>query len=173
MNITTIILPSVICAVVVFGVIKKVKVFDCFVQGASEGFKTAVSLMPVLTGLTLAVTMFMSSGGAQIFSRILSPFFSVLGVPDEVIPLCLLSPVSGSGSLSVFEQLLEEYGADSYIGRVASVIAGATETTFYAVTVYLGSSGIKKYGNVIPCALIGDFISFAAAAFTVRLFFGS
>lgn len=173
MNITALILPVIVCVAVVFGAIKKVKVFDCFVQGASQGFRSAVSLLPVLTGLTFVVTLFLSSGGAKVFAWLLSPLFSIIGVPEEVIPLCLLSPVSGSGSLAVFEQLLSEYGADSYVGRVASVIAGATETTFYAVTVYLGATGIRKTGNVIPCALIGDIVSFAAAAFTVRLFFGS
>lgn len=172
MKLTSFILPAVVCMVVVFGLIKRVKVFDCFSQGALQGFETAVSLMPVLAGLTIAVSMFTASGGADMFSWLLSPIFSLLGIPQEVIPLCILSPISGSGSISVYEQILNQYGADSYVGRVASVIAGSTETTFYAVTVYLGSTGIKKSSNIIPCALIGDFVSFAAAALTVKLFFG-
>lgn len=171
MKFTSFILPVIVCTVIIFGLLKRVRVFDCFSQGALQGFETAVSLLPVLAGLTLAVSLFMSSGAAEFFSRILSGVFSLLGIPKEVIPLCVISPVSGSGSLSVFEQLLETYGADSYIGRVASVTSGATETTFYAVSVYLGASGIKKSGNVIPCALLGDLVSFAAAAFTVRVFF--
>lgn len=172
MNITAFIMPAIVCAVVIFGLVKKVKVFDCFAQGAVQGLETAVSLLPVLVGLTVAVSLFISSGGSQIISKLLSPLFSFLGIPEEVIPLCILSPVSGSGSITFYEQLLNQYGADSYIGRVASVIAGATETTFYAVTVYLGSVGIKKSGTVIPCALLGDFVSFVAASLTVRLFFG-
>lgn len=172
MKLTSFILPIVVCGVVVFGLIKKVKVFDCFSKGAVQGLETAVSLLPVLVGLTLAVSMFTASGASELLTKLLSPIFSVFGIPEEVIPLCIISPVSGSGSLTVFEQILTQYGADSYVGRVASVISGATETTFYAVTVYLGSAGIKKSGTVIPCALLGDFISFAAAAVTVRLFFG-
>ncbi len=173
MKLTAYIMPVVVCGLVIYGIIKKVKVFDCFSQGAVQGLETAVSLLPVLVGLMLGVSMFVASGGAQVLSNLLSPVFSLIGVPEEVIPLCILSPVSGSGSLSVYEQLLSTYGADSYAGRIASVISGATETTFYAVTVYLGSVGIKKSRNVIPCALAGDFASFAAAAFTVRLFFGT
>lgn len=87
------------------------------------------------------------------------------------MPLCVLSPVSGSGSLSVYETILSQFGADSQTGRIASVIAGSTETTFYALSVYFGSQGIKKYTQVIPCALLGDAVSFIAAAMTVRLFF--
>lgn len=171
MKFTSLIVPVAVCVIIICGIFKKVRVFDCFSKGALQGFETAVSLLPVLAGLTLAVSLFTSSGASDLFSDIFSGAFSLIGVPREVIPLCVLSPVSGSGSLSVYEQLLQTYGADSYIGRVASVTAGATETTFYAVTVYLGASGIKKSGNVIPCALLGDFVSFAAAALTVKLFF--
>lgn len=171
--ITSIILPIIVCSIVVFGFYKKVRVFDCFVKGATKGFETAVSLFPVLLGLTLAVGMFTSSGASDFLSEVLSPLFSIFGIPKEVISLCIISPVSGSGSLSVYEQILSQYGADSYIGRVASVISGATETTFYAVSVYLGSVGIKKSGNVIPCALVGDFVSFISAALAVRIFFGT
>ena len=171
MKITSFVLPAVVCGVIIFGLVKRVKVFDCFSKGAVQGLETAVSLLPVLVGLMLAVTLFLNSGASSLISKLLSPVFSLLGVPEELIPLCVLSPVSGSGSLTVYEQLLSQYGADSYIGRTASVIAGATETTFYAVTVYLGSAGIKKSGTVIPCALIGDFVSFAMAALTVKVFF--
>lgn len=171
--ITSLILPIIVCGIVIFGFCKKVKVFDCFVKGAVQGLETAVSLFPVLLGLTLAVSMFTSSGASEFLSDILSPVFWIFGIPKEVISLCIISPISGSGSLSVFEQILAQYGADSYVGRVASVISGATETTFYAVSVYLGSVGIKKSGNVIPCALLGDFVSFISAGLAVRIFFGT
>lgn len=154
-----------------FGVIKKVKVFDAFTEGAKQGFDMFVSLLPVLTGLILAVSLMNASGAVDILQKLLSPVAAVLGIPKEVVPLCLMSPVSGSGSLTVYESILNTYGPDSDIGRIASVISASTETTFYAVTVYLGSVGIKKTGNVIPCALAGDLVSFAAAAFTVKVLF--
>lgn len=165
------IIPFFIAAVVVYGMVKKVNVFDCFAEGARQGADIVISLLPVLTGLVVAVAMFNASGGAELLEKLLRPAASLFGIPSEVVSLCILSPVSGSGSLTIFESILKECGPDSFPGRVASVIAGATETTFYAVTVYFGSVDIKKTGAVLPCALIGDFVSFAAAAFTVKWFF--
>ena len=165
---TSYVLPFVLLLILCFGVAKKLNVFDCFIEGAKEGIATFVNLLPVLTGLVVAVSMLRASGAIDLLQKILAPVAKALGIPVEVIPLCILSPISGSGSLS-----MAEYGPDSYAGRVASVLSGATETTFYAATVYLGSVQIKKSGTVIPCALIGDIVSFVAAALTVRLFFGS
>lgn len=171
MSFTAIVLPLVIVLIIVAGYLKGIDVFDCFVSGAKQGLQTAVSLLPVLCGLMVAISMLTASGGVDLISRLLSPVFSLFSIPEEVIPLCILSPVSGSGSLSVYESILSSAGPDSLAGRIASVIAGSTETTFYAVAVYLGSVGIKKSGATVPCALLGDFVSFAAAAFTVNLFF--
>lgn len=169
MSFSAIVLPSFVVIVILSGVVKRINVFDCFLQGARKGLETVVKLMPVLSALMLAVTVFVQTGAVNAVTKSLSGVFGFFGIPEEVIPLCLLSPVSGSGSLSIFEDILTRYGADSYAGRVASVIAGATETTFYAVTVYLGTAGIKKSGYVIPCALLGDMVSFICAAMTVRL----
>lgn len=170
MKISSLVLPVVICLIILTGLIKKIPVFDCFAQGAKKGFDTFLSLLPVLTGLMTAIYMLQSSGGLNVLCKIVSPVFSLLGIPAELVPLCLLSPISGSGSLSVYETILSQYGPDSQIGRIASVIAGSTETTFYALSVYFGSQGVRNYSAVIPCALAGDFISFAVAAFTVKMF---
>lgn len=171
MNFASLILPLTIILIIIFGVAKKIDVFDCFISGAKQGINTVVSLLPVLTGLVVAIAMFNASGAINLCTKILSPLFSLVGIPEEVIPLCVLSPVSGSGSLTVYESIINMYGPDSVAGRVASVIAGSTETTFYAVAVYLGSVGIKKNGAVIPCALIGDIVSFISASFAVKYFF--
>lgn len=171
MTFTSIILPLIVVIIIMSGVAKGIDVFDCFINGAKQGIETIVSLLPVLTGLVIAVAMFNASGGINICTKLLSPLFSLIGIPEEVIPLCILSPVSGSGSLTVYESIINSYGPDSLAGRVASVIAGSTETTFYAVAVYLGSVGIKKSGAVIPCALIGDTVSFISASLVVKYFF--
>lgn len=171
MSLTYFVLPTVVVIIVGYGLIKKVKVFDCFIEGAKGGFDTFLSLLPILSGLILAVSMLRASGATDILQKLFLPVAKIFNIPEEVIPLCILSPVSGSGSLSMFENILSEYGADSTAGRIASVIAGSTETTFYAATVYLGSVGIKKSGRVIPCALLGDFVSFIAAALTVKYMF--
>ncbi len=171
MNFVSLILPLTVVFIVIFGFVKKINVFDCFVNGAKQGIETVISLLPVLTGLVVAISMFTSSGAVNLCTKLLSPLFSFVGIPEEVIPLCILSPVSGSGSLTVFESIINTYGPDSVAGRVASVIAGSTETTFYAVAVYLGSVGIKKSGTVIPCALLGDIVSFISASLAVKYFF--
>ena len=171
MQIADLILPLAVVLILFSGLIKSIDVFDCFITGAKQGIVTVISMLPVLTGLIVAVSMFNTSGAADVVVKLFAPVFSRLGIPEEVIPLCILSPVSGSGSLSVFESILASFGPDSYAGRVASVIAASTETTFYAVAVYLGSVGIKKSGNVIPCALLGDMVSFIAASLSVKYFF--
>lgn len=158
-------------AVVLTGILRKVPVFDAFLQGARGGIETAVKLLPSLLALLFAVNLLMTSGIMERISILLSPLFTKLKYPVEVLPLCLLSPISGSGSLSAFQSILQNYGADTYIGRVASVIAGSTETTFYAITVYYGAVGIKKIKHTAFAALCADFTSFMLAAIFVRLFF--
>lgn len=170
MKISVYVIPVAVVLILLFGFVKKVNVFDCFISGAAKGLETAKNLLPVLVGLVFAVTVFTRSGAVETVTGALAPAFRLFGIPEELIPLCIISPVSGSGSLAVFENILATYGADSYIGRVASVISGSTETTFYAIAVYLGTAGIKKHGLLVPCALVGDVVSFISAALTVRLF---
>lgn len=164
------ILPLCIVVITVYGLIKKVPVFDCFIEGAKTGLTVAVNLIPALTALMLAVSMLNASGLTAVLSGLLSPIGKILGIPKEVIPLCLISPLSGSGSTAVLKEILSTYGADSYIGRTASVICGASETTFYAITVYFGSAGITKIRHTLPCALCADLTAFVAAALTCRIF---
>lgn len=171
MSFASFVLPATVVLIIVCGIAKGIDVFDCFRSGAKQGIDTVFSLLPVLTGLVMSISMLNSSGGLNVITKVLSPVFSFVGIPEEVIPLCILSPVSGSGSLTVYESILNSFGPDSVAGRVASVISGSTETTFYAVAVYLGSVGIKKSGAVIPCALIGDIVSFISASLAVKYFF--
>lgn len=167
------VLPSVIVFIVLFGLFKGVKIFDCFIDGAKDGLKTVKNILPSIVGLLVAVSMLKASGGLDIIVKILLPLSKVTGIPEEIMPLALLNPISGGGALSMYEVILKEYGADSYLGRVASVMMGATETTFYAITVYFGSVGIKKARHTVFAGLTADFVSFVASAWTVRLFFGS
>lgn len=157
-------LPFTVVFTVLYGLFKKLPVFEIFIQGAKKALKQTTDLLPALTALFVAVGMLMSSGGTEILCSLLSPVTSFLGIPEEVLPLCLLSPLSGSGSLAVLEEILTEYSPDSYIGKTASVIAGASETTFYAVAVYFGSVGITKSRHTIPAALIADITTYISAA---------
>ncbi len=169
-KITEFLLPLITALIVVFGLFKGVKVFDVFVLGAKKGFESAVRLLPPLMGLVLGVTMLRQSGALNVITRMLEPFAELTGIPVDVLPLTVLSPISGSGSLTMFEQILKNFGPDSIQGKTASIIMGSTETTFYAVTVYYGSVGIKKSGCTVPAALMADATSFVLSAVTATLF---
>lgn len=162
-------LPVLIGLVLIYALFKKVNVFDCFIEGGKEGLRTAVQLAPTLIGLIVAVSMLTASGAFELLSHALAPVAAKLGFPAEVFPLFALRPFSGSGALAVYENLLEQFGPDSLQGRVASIIMGSTETTFYAAAVYFGSVGITKARHTIPCALLADFSSFVFAVTMVNL----
>lgn len=163
-------LPVMIAVIVICGLIKKVGVFDCFVEGAKQSLTPSLNILPSLMGLIFAVSLLKASGGLEIIVKLLSPVAQLVGIPPEAMPLAVISPVSGSGSLAVFEEILAQYGPDSFIGRVASVMAGASETSLYAVTVYYGAVAIKRTRHTILAALTADLVCFITSAMTVRLF---
>ena len=166
------VLPVTVTATVVYGLYKKVKIFDCFMHGAKKGLHTVYELLPSITGLVVAVTMLKASGALTILADVFSPVAEKLNIPHEVIPMALISPVSGGGSMTFFEQVLKEHGPDSFLGQVASVLMGSTDTTLYAVTVYYSAIGIKKTRHTLYAGLIADFTGFLLASFFVRLTLG-
>lgn len=167
------IVPIAILAIILCGVIQKRNVFDLFLSGAKEGISVSICILPALVGLMTAVEMFKSSGALEYLVAAFSPIGNMLHFPSEVIPLAMMRPISGSGSLTVFESLLKTYGPDSFIGRVASVMQGSTETTFYTIAIYYGSVNINKTRHTIPVALSADFIGFVMSIVSVRLIFGT
>lgn len=168
---TAYIIPGFIVLILLFGFVKKVPVFDTFLLGAKEGLRSSVSILPALIGLLMAVTMLNTSGALEIFTGWIAPAVSWLGFPPEAVPLALLRPVSGSGSTAILTQIFEQHGADSFAGRAASVLAGSTETTFYAVAVYFGAVGIKKTRHAIPSALMADLACSVFAVLSTNLLF--
>ena len=166
------VVPVVILAILLCGIVKKQKVFDLFLEGAKEGIGIAINILPALVGLMVAIAMFRASGAFDLIVAAFAPLGRALHFPSEVVPLALMRPISGSGSLSVYESILKTYGADSFIGRVASVLQGSTETTFYTVAVYFGSVGISKSRHTVPAALCADFVGFIMSIVSVRLFLG-
>jgi spore maturation protein B len=163
--------PCVILCILSFGLFRKVPLFDTFVAGAKEGLHSTISILPSLIGLIMAVTMFSASGALDLFSSFLAPVANFLGLPPQVMPLALIKPISGSGSTAVLTQIFKDHGPDSFIGRVASVMSGSTETTFYAIAVYFGAVGIRKTRHTIPSALAADLSACIFSALTVHLFF--
>lgn len=165
------VLPVSVCLIVLFGLFRKVPVFDSFVLGAKEGFSSTINLLPTLIGLVMSVTMLKASGALDVFSSFLMPFLQKIGIPQQVIPLLLLRPISGSGSLAILNQILSTDSPDSFVGRVASVLMGSTETTFYAIAVYYGAVGIKKTRHTIPAAVSSDIAAFLLSVLVVHLLF--
>ena len=150
---------------------KKENAYDHMLHGAAEGLRLLVSILPALILLLCAVHMLQASGAAAAVSKLLSPVFSWFGIPPETALLVLVRPLSGSAALAVGADLMARYGVDSSIGRTAAVMLGSTETTFYTISVYFGSAGIKKTRYTIPAALFADFVGFLMASWTVRWFF--
>lgn len=167
---TDYILPGLVVFIIGFGAIKGLNVFDIFLDGAKNGFKTVLNITPALIGLIVAVNMLKSSGGLEVITNLLAPVSSFLGIPKEVTPLAILSPVSGSGAVSMFENILKDYGPDSFIGRCASVMMGSTETTFYAITLYFGSCNIKNTRHTLPSAICADLTSFIFSSKAIHFF---
>ncbi|WP_283608167.1 spore maturation protein [Faecalispora anaeroviscerum] len=170
-DIGSVVVPATIFFILVFGFVRKVPVFDVFVSGAREGALSCFEILPSLVGLILAVNMLSASGALDLVSSFLRPAALALGLPPEVMPLALMRPVSGSGSNALLLQLFRDYGPDSFIGRVASVLNGSTETTFYAIAVYFGAVGIKRTRHTIPAALTADLVGYIASVWAVRILF--
>lgn len=161
------ILPFSIILLASYGLYKKLPVFTIFCEGAKKALKQTADLLPALTALTVSVSMLISSGASEILTGIFSPLCRLTGFPEEVLPLCFISPVSGSAAISVLENIFRTCSPDSPAGQLASIIAGASETTFYAVAVYFGSAGITKIRYTIPAALTADIANYTAAFITV------
>lgn len=170
-KIGTYILPTTVFLIIIFGIYKKVPLFDAFLVGAKEGLCSTFSIVPSLVGLMLGIAMLRASGALDVLSAVLCHLTNRVGIPSEIIPLMLLRPFSGSGSLAIIDSIFKSCGPDSFVGRVASVMMGSTETTFYAIAVYFGAVGVKNTRHTIPSALIADFCGFCMSLITVRLLF--
>ena len=172
-KLSDLIVPLLIASVLCYGCFKRVKVFDVFMQGAKEGMQTAVNILPALIAIMLAIGMFKVSGALDVLTYALRPLANLLHLPCEVVPLALLRPISGSGAMVVFEDILKTYHPDSFIGRVASVMQGSTETTFYTIAIYFGATKAIKTRYTLVSSLAGDITGFLVSVFAVTLLFGT
>ena len=173
MDFSAYLVPLLLLFVSVFAMARRVNVYDALTRGAEEGLTVLLRILPSLAGLLTAVYMLRASGAMDAVGRLLAPLLERLGIPPETAALLLIRPVSGSGALAVGSELMAAHGPDSYIGRVAAVMLGSTETTFYTIAVYFGSASIRRTRYAIPAALAADLAGFMAAAFAVRLLFGA
>ena len=165
------IVPGILLMAAAAALRKRENAYNIMLNGAAEGLKLLISILPALVLLLTAVHMLKASGAVELFSSLLGPLFSRLSIPPETAMLVLIRPISGSAALAVGADLMAEYGVDSLIGRTAAVMLGSTETTFYTISVYFGAAGIQKTRYCIPAALFADFVGFFMASLTVRLLF--
>lgn len=148
-------IPLMMLALLAAAAWKRLPVYDLFVQGAKDGMQTALQVLPNLAAMLCAISLMQASGLMEALCRLCTPAFTWLGLPPEIAPLVLIRPVSGSGALAMLENVLQEYGADSRIGLIASTILGSSETIFYTVCIYLSAANDKRTGYAVPCALLG------------------
>ncbi len=165
--------PLLLLGIPVYAFFKKVPLYETFVEGAAQGLHIVIKIFPYLLGMLLAIAVFRASGAFDLMAQFLRPVCSLLGIPPEVLPLAIMRPLSGSGALGITAELLNTYGADSFIGRLASVMQGSTDTTFYVLAVYFGSVGIRRYRYALAVGLGADIVSFLASVLACHLFFSS
>lgn len=166
-------IPILIGFILLYGTFKKVPTYESFVEGGKEGIKIAVSIIPFLVGMLVAISIFRASGALEALMNWIRPFMNMIGVPSEIVPLLLIRPISGTAALGMTSDLIAVYGPDSFIGRLASVLQGSTDTTFYVLTVYFGAVGIKKMGDALKVGLLADVVGIIVAIVVVSIIFGT
>lgn len=164
-------LPLIMIAILMFGFARRVRVYESVVAGAKEGWNIAITIIPFMVAILVAIGMFRASGAMDIFVGALAPFAELVGFPPEALPMALLRPFSGSGSLAVMTELMKTHGPDSYIGFLVSVINGSFETTFYVLALYFGSIGIRATRHTVIACLTADLAGLTGALIFSRLFF--
>jgi spore maturation protein B len=152
-------MPVLLVVIPLVGILRGVKVYDVFIEGAREGFDVAVKIIPFLVGILVAIGMFRGSGAMDLVTAGLRPLVAPVGFPPELVPLAILRSLTGSGSLAFATDLIKTHGADSLIGRMAAVMYGSSETTFYVLAVYFGAVGVRRTRHAVPAALIADLVA--------------
>ncbi|MCL2837857.1 MAG: spore maturation protein [Oscillospiraceae bacterium] len=167
--ISTFAVPIMLCGIICYGLFKRVNVYETFIDGAMDGIKSLVKIIAPLIGLMVSISVFRASGLLDLFTYALTPVTNLINMPGDILPLALLRPISGSGSLAIVSDIYQTAGPDSISGRIASVMMGASETTFYTLTVYFGSVGIRKVRHTLKAALFSDLTAIIASVIVVQL----
>ena len=156
-------IPVLLVAIPLVGLLRKVKVYDVFIEGAREGFDVGVKIIPFLVGILVAIGMFRASGAMDLLMASLRPLVTATQFPAELVPLAILRSLTGSGSLAFTTDLIKTYGPDSTLARMAATMYGSSETTFYVLAVYFGAVGVRRTRHAVPAALVGDLVAAIAA----------
>ncbi|TLS53052.1 spore maturation protein [Paenibacillus antri] len=164
-------IPVMVVLIPLYAAYRKVPVYESFTEGAKEGFDTAIRIIPHLVGMMAAISIFRASGAMDMLVGAVAPLFARLGVPADVLPLALLRPITGAGSLAYTTDLMKTFGPDSFVAQIAATVQGSTDTTLYVLTVYFGAVGIRKAGYALKVGLVSDLIGFFAAVAVCYLVF--
>lgn len=156
-------IPAILVLIPLYAIFQKVPIYESFIEGAKEGFPTAIQLIPHLVAMMVAVSIFRDTGALNFYLKIFEPLIAWIHIPSEVLPIGLLRPISGTGALAFVESIMKTYGADSFLGKLASTIQGSTDTTLYVITVYFGAVGIRKSLYALKVGLMADIVGFLAS----------
>ena len=167
--ISSIAIPAIILLIVIYGVKEKTKVFDNFLDGAKEGMKIVLKMFPTLLGIFVAVSALRSSGIIDLISNLISPITNLLEIPSQIMPLAILRPISGSASMAVAVDIMQNYGVDTLTGIITSTIMGSTETTFYTIAIYTSAIGIRKTRGILLAALAADIAGIVCSTAICRI----
>lgn len=165
------ILPIMILLILTCGILKKVPIYEEFVEGAKDGFKVSITIIPYLVALIVAISMFRASGALEWLAELLAPILNSLQVPADIVPIMFTRSLSGSATLGLFSELATNHGAEAFITKLAAIMVGSSETTFYVLSVYFGAVGIKKFRYALLTGIIADAIGIVLAILVARWFF--
>lgn len=163
--------PIMVVYIIIYGLYKKVDIFDTFIEGVKEGINTTFKLFPTIFAMVIAITILTNSNLLLDISKLLNPIFKLISFPSEILPLAVMKPISGSSSIVILNDLLSRYHPDSYIGRISSVIGGSTDTTIYILSLYFGSIGIKKIKYSLIVGLIADLLCIIISIIVINIIF--
>jgi spore maturation protein B len=166
------VIPAIVVGFPLYGLYKRVPVYESFVDGAKEGFEVAVRIIPYLVAILFAIGMFRASGAMEFLVHVLQPVLGRIGFPGEVLPMAIVRPLTGSGSAGLVVDMINRYGEDSILVKMVATMFGSTETTFYVIAVYFGAVNIKKTRHAVSAGLTADIAAMLIAVWTVRLLFG-
>ena len=170
-TISNLIIPALVLFIIIYGISKKTNIYDEFIDGSTESFSMVLKIFPCLLAMILGINIFLKSGILDFFMNLISPLFEYIKIPIQALPMMIMRPISGSSTLAILYNIFIDYGPDSLIGRLCSVIQGSTDTTLYVITLYFGSIGIKKIRYALWAGLFADLVGITASVIIVRLFF--
>lgn len=170
-TISNLIIPVLVLFIIIYGISKKINIYDEFIEGSKESFTMTLKIFPCLLAMILGINIFLKSGILDFFMNLINPIFNYIKIPIQALPMMIMRPISGSSTLAILNNIFIDYGPDSLIGRLCSVIQGSTDTTLYVITLYFGSIGIKKIRYALWAGLFADLVGITASVIIVNMFF--